>query len=140
MKRNGVAILTKFYWLVWKICNCHYSTDIRSFSDHRSLSSETFNLSYPDPRRREKINLNFYFHTSLWCLKRFYKGLHKTFWDTTKIVKIKIYVNFYLNATFWKCTEREGLTWNSKCNSFLASCHMRVFEWTFNWFQSLVVQ
>ena len=22
-----------------------------------------------------KIQLNFYFHTSLWCLKRFYKGL-----------------------------------------------------------------
>ena len=27
-----------------------------------------------------KINLNFYFHTSLWCLK----GLHKTFWGITK--------------------------------------------------------
>ena len=34
-----------------------------------------------------KINLNFYFHTSLWCLKSFYEGLkslhkkslHKTF-------------------------------------------------------------
>ena len=22
-----------------------------------------------------KIELNFYFHTSLWCLKRFYEGL-----------------------------------------------------------------
>ena len=36
----------------------------------------------PDPGRREKINLNFYFHTSLWGLKRFYEGLkspHKTF-------------------------------------------------------------
>ena len=34
-----------------------------------------------------KVNLNFYFHTSLWSLKRFYeglKGLHKTFWGTTK--------------------------------------------------------
>ena len=34
-----------------------------------------------------KIELNFYFHTSLWCLKRFYeglKGLHKTFSGTTK--------------------------------------------------------
>ena len=28
-----------------------------------------------DPGRRKKINLNFYFHTSLWCLKRFYEGL-----------------------------------------------------------------
>ena len=27
-----------------------------------------------------KINLNFDFHTFLWCLKRFYE----TFWDTTK--------------------------------------------------------
>ena len=29
-----------------------------------------------------KINLDFYFHTSFWCFKRFYeglKGLHKTF-------------------------------------------------------------
>ena len=45
------------------------------------------NPSRPDPGRREKINLNFYFHTSLWCLKRFcegLKGLYKTFWDTTK--------------------------------------------------------
>ena len=43
-----------------------------------------FNSSLPYPGRRKKINLNlnFYFHTSLWCLKRFYeglKGLHKTF-------------------------------------------------------------
>ena len=33
-----------------------------------------------------KIKLSFYFHTSLWCLKRFYEGLwvlHKTFWTTT---------------------------------------------------------
>ena len=34
-----------------------------------------------------KIELNFYFLTSLWCLKRFYeglKGLPKTFRDTAK--------------------------------------------------------
>ena len=40
------------------------------------------NPSLPDPGGKEKINLNFYFHTSLWCLKRFcegLKGLHKTF-------------------------------------------------------------
>ena len=36
-----------------------------------------------------KINLQFYFHTSLWCLKRFYESLHKTFWNT------KILVNFF---------------------------------------------
>ena len=33
------------------------------------------------------INLNFYSHTSFWCLRSFYEGiqgLHKTFWGTTK--------------------------------------------------------
>ena len=38
-----------------------------------------------------KINLNFYFRTSLWC----HKGLHKTFYGTTKSVKTKIEVNFF---------------------------------------------
>ena len=42
-------------------------------------SKMILNPSRPNPGRREKINLNFYFHTSLWCLKRFYEGLHKTF-------------------------------------------------------------
>ena len=40
------------------------------------------NPSRPNSGRREKINLNFHFHTSLWDLKRFYEGLkclHKTF-------------------------------------------------------------
>ena len=37
-----------------------------------------FNPFRPDPRRREKIDLNFYFHTSLWCLKRFYEALGTT--------------------------------------------------------------
>ena len=49
--------------------------------------SSVINPSLPDPGRREKINLNFYVSTSLWYLKRFYedlKGLHKTFWGTTK--------------------------------------------------------
>ena len=49
-------------------------------------------LTLPAPRISEswikiKVNWSFYFHTSLCCLKRFYeylKGLHKTFWDTTK--------------------------------------------------------
>ena len=45
------------------------------------------NPSRLDAGRREEINLNFYFHTSLSCLKSFYeglKGLHKAFWGTTK--------------------------------------------------------
>ena len=36
------------------------------------------NPSSPDPDRRQKINLDFYFHTSLWCLKRFREGLKDT--------------------------------------------------------------
>ena len=32
--------------------------------------------SRPNPGRKEKINLKFYFHTSLRCLERFYKGLY----------------------------------------------------------------
>ena len=39
-----------------------------------------FNPSRFNPGRREKIKINFYFHTSLWSLKRFYEGL----WGTTK--------------------------------------------------------
>ena len=45
------------------------------------------NPSHPDPGQREKINLNFYFYTSMWCLIKFYEGLkdlHKTFCGTTK--------------------------------------------------------
>ena len=45
------------------------------------------NPSHPDPWQRENIYLHFYFHTSLWCVKRFYEGLkdlHKTFLRTTK--------------------------------------------------------
>ena len=47
---------------------------IRSF-----LLIVLINPSGPDPRRRKTIILNFYFHTSLWCLKRFYEGLIKPF-------------------------------------------------------------
>ena len=45
------------------------------------------NPSRPNLGRSEKIKLNFYFYTYLWCLKRFYQGLsglHKTFWGITK--------------------------------------------------------
>ena len=37
-----------------------------------------------------KINLNFYFHTSFWCRKRFYEGFggpHKTFLRHHKVVE-----------------------------------------------------
>ena len=37
------------------------------------LEIMTFNPSHPNSGRREKINLDFYFHTSLWCFERIYK-------------------------------------------------------------------
>ena len=57
---NLLCYLSKIFWSIMNIINA----------------------SHPNPGRREKIKLNFYFHTSLWCPKRFYeglKGLHKTF-------------------------------------------------------------
>ena len=50
-----------------------------------------FNLSRRNSGGTEKVNLNFYFHSSLWCFKRFNEGLageNKTAKITT--VKIKI--------------------------------------------------
>ena len=47
------------------------------------------NPSRPNPGRREKIKLNFYFYTSLWALKIFMKAL-KTFEALQRSVKIKI--------------------------------------------------
>ena len=56
------------------------------------------NVEIPD--KVKKIKLNFYFHTSLWCLKRFYKGLkglHKTFWGTTKKSENKNLTQFFIS-------------------------------------------
>ena len=51
-------------------------------SDNVTMNIQDLNPSRPDPRRREKNSLSFYFQSSLWCMKSFYeglKGLHKTF-------------------------------------------------------------
>ena len=53
----------------------------------KKIGEEKESLTLKDPLISEScieitIELNFYFHTSLWYLKRFYeglKGLHKTF-------------------------------------------------------------
>ena len=73
--------------------------------------SAKFNHSRRSPGRREKINLNFYFYTSLWCLKRFYedpKVLHKTIWCTTKKWKY-----FYFNIIFLNAQDGKGLALQS---------------------------
>ena len=64
----------------------------------RTLDKNRLTLNVPIPKKRK--NLNFYFHTSLWCLKRFYEGLkslHKTFWGTTKKCEIR---NLSFNLSF----------------------------------------
>ena len=48
------------------------ANQLASFFMKRTL---VVNPSRHDPGRRKKINLDFYFQTSLWCLKRFYEGL-----------------------------------------------------------------
>ena len=66
--------------------------------------SKYFNPSRHNPVRSKKIELNFYFYTVLWCLKRFYENrLPKTlevfikpFEAPQRSLKIKIYVNFIL--------------------------------------------
>ena len=65
---------------------------------------QRINPSRPDPGQKGKINLKFYFHTSLWCLKGFMEALKtfiKPFEGPQRSVKIKISVNFYFNTTFW---------------------------------------
>ena len=84
----------------------------RTFIGERALSPS---CSVPGQR---KINVNFYFHTSLWCLKRFYedlKGLHKTFWDATEKCENENLSKFLFYYSFLKCTGREGLY--SKCSN-----------------------
>ena len=84
------------------------------FHLNASVHEHKFLLAYPsrpNPRRREKINLNFYFHTSLWCLKRFYeslKGLYKPFEAPPRSVKTKIKVNFYFSTIFRNARDVKG--------------------------------
>ena len=49
-----------------------------------------------------KIKLNFYFHTSLWCLKRFYEDLKGI--GTRRVILVQFFkiVNCWLTHTFFK--------------------------------------
>ena len=76
------------------------------------VSSVSLTLSAPrisESWLKIKINLNFYFHTSLWCLNRFYeglKGLLKTFWGTTEKYENKNLSEFF-SLRLW--SGRKGL-------------------------------
>ena len=56
------------------------SKNVACVSQCSSFSSDSpgyihLTLPVPIPDEEKKIKLNFYFHTSFWCLKRFYEGL-----------------------------------------------------------------
>ena len=64
-----------------------------------------------------KINWNFHFHTSLWCLRRFYEGLMtfaKPFEAPQRSMEIKILVHFLSSSRVG--TERIDL-FNSQSNN-----------------------
>ena len=50
-------------------------------------------VSIPD--KKEKINLNFYFHTSLWCLKRFHESLSIQLSEIYRTRRVNIYIYIY---------------------------------------------
>ena len=95
--------------------------------------SQPFNPSRPNPGWREKIKSNFYFHTSLRCLKRFYEdlnGLHKAFWGTTKKCENKNLTSFLFQCNFQKCIGREGLTIFTKISILNDSEYASVYDKT----------
>ena len=55
---------------------------------------------------KREINLNFYFHASLWCFKRFYeslKGHHKIFLGITKkCEQKKLKAHSQVRDSFWQ--------------------------------------
>ena len=65
------------------------STFIKDLQKILALSASYISENY----FKIKINLNFYFRTSLWCLRRFYGGLkdlHKTIEAPQRSPKVKI--------------------------------------------------
>ena len=79
------------------------------------VSQWIFNPSRPNPGRREKSKLDFYFHTSLWCLKRFYECLKGQFLFQYKfqkrtgqegwpaiLLRTEVFSQFLLVPPFWQ--------------------------------------
>ena len=85
------------------------SFEIRSKIWRRSL-----NHFRPNPGWREKIELNFYFHTSLWCIKRTFKALIKPFEASQRSVKK---INFIVFISI-QLSEMHG-TGRVKTNTYL---------------------
>ena len=108
---------------------------LTSISFFKTFVAFTFCLTLltPIPDKEKKIKLYFYFHTSLWCLKRFYEGLkgfHKIFWGTAKKCKnkfseINLCMTYYVYSNFvtWNLCGLPLLIANSMSWKFLLSCY-----------------
>ena len=68
----SICVVAKVLDITGK-CIAFFKFELRN----KWASLNYLNPSRRDPGRREKIKLNFYFYTSLWCLKKFYKGLQR---------------------------------------------------------------
>ena len=94
-----------------------------------------------NPGRREKIKFNFCFYTSLWCLKRFYeglKGLHETFWGTTKKCENKNLSWFLFQ---YKLSEMHGTLGvkSEKLHSAITSAKILFFQLNWSIFKELML-
>ena len=79
------------------------------------------NPSRPNPGRREKIKLNFYFHASLWCRKRFeaFKAFIKPFEAPQRSVKIKINLIFIsIHISEMHGTLKVNATWTTSVHCY----------------------
>ena len=96
-------------WKTFMPTNNYDLSYLRQWKSNPSLSLLVKSLTLKDPIISEscieiKIEWNVYFHTSLWCLKRFYESLLLSYGNhsvdllsgTTKKCKN----SFYFNATF----------------------------------------
>ena len=117
-KIHSFLSFKKYHFTVLWIFELHCLTMLNEYYNFRFECEASliiylpsrFKLSRPDPGRREKINLSFYFHTFLWFLKRSYeslKGLHKTSWGTTKKC-VKMVTPAYLFWSFSLCWWRKS--------------------------------
>ena len=79
--RNSRRWSNQFLNIVWNFYNNNSSSKINNSKWNNKIIIITVILmlckflvktSLPNPGLREKINLSFYFHTSLWCRKRSY--------------------------------------------------------------------
>ena len=83
---------------------------VNTFRDSKIM--ETLHKNYEDElpfSTKLTLLVSFYFHTSLWCLERFYEGLYKTISGTGKKCANKnLRIVFNFNKTFRNGPGRQG--------------------------------